>query len=135
MKAKRVFETVLYAKDLEAAERFYRRVVGLEVQSRFQAGIAFRCDNGVVLVFDPDQTRTTERGVPKTGTNGPGHIAFGVQESELDAWRLHLIASNVQIEMEVDWEEGGRSIYVRDPAGNSVEFAPPTLWGGGWDFS
>ena len=37
--------------------------------------------------------------------------------------------------MEVPWPEGGRSIYFRDPAGNSLELAPPTLWGGGWDFS
>ena len=25
-------------------------------------------------------------------------------------------------------------ILVRDPAGNSVELAPPTIWGGGWRF-
>lgn len=61
MKAKRVFETVLYARDLDAAEEFYRNVVGLEVQSRFGVGMAFRCGNSVVLVFDPDQTRGSER--------------------------------------------------------------------------
>jgi hypothetical protein len=26
---------------------------------------------------------------------------------------------------EVDWDEGGRSIYFRDPAGNVVELASP----------
>jgi hypothetical protein len=36
----------------------------------------------------------------------------------------------VEIEREVDWDEGGTSLYVRDPAGNSVELAPPTIWGG-----
>ncbi|MGN6582964.1 MAG: glyoxalase/bleomycin resistance/extradiol dioxygenase family protein, partial [Rhizobiaceae bacterium] len=24
---------------------------------------------------------------------------------------------------------GGRSIYFRDPAGNSIEFAEPRIWG------
>jgi hypothetical protein len=36
----------------------------------------------------------------------------------------------VPIEREIEWDEGGTSIYVRDPAGNSVELAPPTIWGG-----
>ena len=44
-------------------------------------------------------------------------------------WRAHLAAHNVAIEMEVNWEQGGTSIYFRDPAGNSVELAPLTLWG------
>ena len=26
------------------------------------------------------------------------------------------------------WPNGARSIYVRDPAGNSLEFAEPALW-------
>ena len=134
MKVKRVFETVLYAKDLDAAERFYREVLGLDVQTRVQVGIAFRCEHGVVLIFNPDLTNTADRGVPKSGAEGPGHIAFGVEDDELGAWRSHLANCGVEIEMEVDWDEGGRSIYFRDPAGNSVELAPPTLWGGGWNF-
>jgi catechol 2,3-dioxygenase-like lactoylglutathione lyase family enzyme len=30
-----------------------------------------------------------------------------------------------------NWPAGGRSLYIRDPAGNLVELAPPTLWGFG----
>ena len=47
----------------------------------------------------------------------------------LDGWRAQLQAHGVAIEMEVNWEQGGTSIYFRDPAGNSIELAPPTLWG------
>jgi hypothetical protein len=38
------------------------------------------------------------------------------------------------IEKEFGWPRGGRSIYFRDPAGNSVELVTPGLWGspGGW---
>ncbi|TIR45476.1 MAG: glyoxalase/bleomycin resistance/extradiol dioxygenase family protein, partial [Mesorhizobium sp.] len=25
--------------------------------------------------------------------------------------------------------QGGRSIYIRDPSGNSIEFAEPRIWG------
>jgi len=37
--------------------------------------------------------------------------------------------NGVPIESEVRWPRGGRSLYVRDPAGNSVEIASPALWG------
>ena len=41
--ALRVFETVLYAPDLDAAERFYRDVVGLELIAHGEVLVAFRC--------------------------------------------------------------------------------------------
>ena len=38
------------------------------------------------------------------------------------------------IEKEVEWPKGGRSLYFRDPAGNSVELVTPGVWGlpSGW---
>ena len=45
------------------------------------------------------------------------------------AWRSHLETNGIEIESEVTWPRGGRSLYVRDPAGNSVELASPTIWG------
>jgi catechol 2,3-dioxygenase-like lactoylglutathione lyase family enzyme len=134
MKARSIFETVLYAKDLKAAEAFYRTVFGLEVLGRGAVAVVFQCGAGVLLVFDPEATRRPGRGVPSHGAEGQGHVAFAMPDEELDAWRAHLNANGVPIEMEVSWPEGGRSLYVRDPAGNSVELAPPTLWGGGWRF-
>jgi hypothetical protein len=29
----------------------------------------------------------------------------------------------------VRWPRGGRSLYVRDPGGNSIELASPRIWG------
>ena len=43
MQPSRVFETVLYAEDLAAAERFYRDAVGLEVIGRGDLSVVFRC--------------------------------------------------------------------------------------------
>jgi hypothetical protein len=34
----------------------------------------------------------------------------------------------VAIEQEVDWPRGGKSLYFRDPAGNSVELLTPGVW-------
>jgi catechol 2,3-dioxygenase-like lactoylglutathione lyase family enzyme len=53
-----------------------------------------------------------------------------VADADLGAWRDTLAAAGVAIEAEISWPQGGHhSLYVRDPAGNSVELASPTLWG------
>ena len=130
MKVVRLVEAALYASDLRAAERFYNRILGLEIISTMEGrGISFRCGEMVLLVFDPARTRIPDAGVPAHGAIGEGHIAFAAHESELDSWRQHLRAHGVLIEDEVEWTDGSRSLYFRDPAGNVVELAPPTLWG------
>jgi catechol 2,3-dioxygenase-like lactoylglutathione lyase family enzyme len=134
MQPTRIFETVLYAEDLAVAERFYRDAVGLEVIGRGDLAVVFRCGGGVLLIFDPRKSGAPGRDVPSHGTSGAGHIAFGAKPEDLDAWRQQLRKAGVSIEREVDWDEGGRSIYFRDPAGNVVELAPPTLWSSGWEF-
>lgn len=134
MKAERIFETVLYADDLESIEQFYAGVLGLEVLNRSETVVAFRCENSVLLIFDPEQSAAPGRDVPSHGSLGPGHIAFAARDEVLDDWRIRLADEGVDIEMEVEWGSGGISLYFRDPAGNSVELAPPSLWGGGWKF-
>lgn len=129
MKVTRVFETSLYVDDLQVGEAFYRDVLGLEVVSRSERLISFRCGDGVLLLFDPEVTKSSSSDVPSHGALGPGHIAFALQRGDLQRWREHLAKKGVAIETEVDWPDGGRSIYFRDPAGNSVELAPGTLWG------
>jgi catechol 2,3-dioxygenase-like lactoylglutathione lyase family enzyme len=128
----RIFESVLYAEDLPAAEQFYRDVLGLEVFSSTELMVTFRCAGGMLLIFDPRQSSPPGREVPSHGRHGPGHLAFAATDAEREAWKQRLLAAGVAIEAEVDWEQGGRSLYFRDPAGNSLEFAPLTLWGGGW---
>lgn len=127
-KAMKIYESVLYAGDLREAEKFYSEALGLEVARRSDLLLTFRCGESVLLVFDPEKSAQSDRSVPSHGAKGPGHIAFAVEMADLDAWRARLAAAGVEIEQEVEWESGGCSIYVRDPAGNSVELAPPTLW-------
>jgi catechol 2,3-dioxygenase-like lactoylglutathione lyase family enzyme len=132
-RVREVLETCVYADDLAAAERFYVDVLGLEVLSRVERRhVFFRLGRGVFLVFDADATsvaNTHGTPVPTHGARGPGHVAFAVPDAELDAWREHLHRAGVPVEAEVAWPRGGRSLYVRDPAGNSVELAAPSIWG------
>lgn len=130
MQAQRIFETCLCTDNLAAARDFYTRVLGLAIVSDFSdRGIAFRCGPGVVLLFDRSQSQSAHGGIPGHGTTGAGHVAFAVEGKDLPAWREHFRKCGVAIESEHDWETGGRSIYFRDPAGNVLELAPPTLWG------
>ena len=128
----RVFETILYADDLPAAVAFYRDVLRLEVISQIDLLAALRCAGGVLLIFDPKLSSPAGRDIPSHGTSGAGHLAFAATDAEREEWKQRLIAAGVPIEAEIDWKQGGRSLYFRDPAGNSIEFAPLTLWGGGW---
>ena len=88
----------------------------------------------MVLVFNPEHTssvRTMVAGAPLPlhGTGGAGHMAFAVCEADIPAWRSHLLGRGVEIESEVRWPQGGTSLYVRDPAGNSIELVSPSIWG------
>ncbi len=130
----RVFETVLYADDLAAMERFYGETLGLELISRSELLISFRCEGSALLIFNRAQSSEPDRDVPSHGTTGAAHVAFALRPENFEMWMARLEQAGVAIEKVVPWEQGGRSIYFRDPAGNSVELAPPTLWSGGWTF-
>lgn len=133
MKPAAILESVLYAADLDAAEAFYSGVLGLEKIAR--AGdrhVFFRCGGQVLLVFNPAETvkppATAALPVPPHGATGAGHLCFAASAEEIDRWRSRLTAAGIAIEADFEWPGGGRSIYFRDPAGNSLEFAEPRIW-------
>ena len=134
MKPDRIFETVLYAEDLNAAKKFYSDVLGLSIYRESEYFLVYRLESSVLLIFDPKLSAEDGRPVPSHGAVGEGHIAFGASHDQTEAWRQHFLNKGIPIDEVVKWSEGGKSVYVRDPAGNSIEFAPSTLWGGNWDF-
>ncbi len=93
----------------------------------------FRCGAQVLLVFRAEATRVPPRSdarlpVPAHGTTGPGHFCMSAAENTFDSWRKHLELHGIEIEADFIWPQGGRSIYFRDPAGNSIEIADPAIW-------
>lgn len=126
-----VLEAALYVDDLDAAEGFYAGTLGLERILRVDGRhVFFRAGETIVLCFIAEATRQPPAPnalpVPPHGAEGAGHLCFA--STELDALRDHLTARGIAIESDFHWPHGPRSIYVRDPAGNSVEFAHPALW-------
>lgn len=131
----RVLETCLYAQDLDAAARFYGEVLGLEmIQSVPDRHRFFRAGGGMLFVFNPLTTPIPPGPdapfqVPPHGAHGPGHVCFSAEGPGIEGWAARLAEHDVEIESRVDWPNGAVSIYCRDPAGNSVEFAEPKIWG------
>jgi non-canonical purine NTP pyrophosphatase (RdgB/HAM1 family) len=128
-----MLETVVYAEDLDAANAFYNGILELPVvTSEPGRHVFFRCGNGMLLVFNPQATAVPPGKdplpVPPHGAHGAGHACFRAGASEIAMWRERLTVAGVAIESEFEWPRGGRSIYVRDPAGNSIEFAEPRIW-------
>ena len=124
-----VYETVLYAPDPPAAAAFYRAALGLElIEDPDELSAAFRLsDGGVLLIFNPQKSSLPGRPVPSHGAAGPGHVAFALEAGTYENALAVLRDAGVEIEREVDWERG-RSIYFRDPAGNSVELVDGDIW-------
>jgi catechol 2,3-dioxygenase-like lactoylglutathione lyase family enzyme len=125
-----VYETVLYAADVAATARFYSEVLGLRALGEpDELSVAFRLDDGgMLLLFDPGRASAPGRPVPSHGATGSGHVAFAIEPNSLDALAVDLRRRGIAIEREIAWDEGGRSLYVRDPAGNSVELVDGEAW-------
>ncbi len=123
-------EAAVYVDDVDAAEDWYKDVLGLET--------AFRGDHYCfldaapdgparqhVILFDPAATADQDA-PPAHGTDAPTHLALDVPQVDLDAWRDRLDAHDVRVEHERTYGSGDRSLYVRDPAGNSIELYAQT---------
>ncbi|RVC78679.1 MAG: glyoxalase/bleomycin resistance/extradiol dioxygenase family protein [Mesorhizobium sp.] len=130
-----ILESALYVTDLHAAEQFYADVLGLDLIAKVEGRhVFFRCGTGVLLLFNAEATKIppapdARLKVPPHGTVGEGHLCFAASAEEIAGWRQHLAAKDVAIESDFEWPQGGRSIYFRDPSGNSIEFAEPRIWG------
>jgi catechol 2,3-dioxygenase-like lactoylglutathione lyase family enzyme len=130
-----ILESALYVKDLDAAETFYAEVLGLDrIAKVCGRHVFFRCGAGVLLLFNAEATRQAPPAgarlpVPPHGAEGEGHLCFASTAAEIENWQAHLKEHGVGIEADFEWPGGGRSIYFRDPSGNSLEFAEPRIWG------
>ena len=130
-----ILESALYVTDLDASDTFYADVMGLErIVKVAGRHVFFRCGKGVLLLFNAEATclppsADAKLPVPPHGTVGEGHLCFSASAEEIEAWKGRLADRNVAIEADFQWPQGGRSIYFRDPSGNSLEIAESRIWG------
>jgi catechol 2,3-dioxygenase-like lactoylglutathione lyase family enzyme len=124
-----VLETVLYyAPDQQDdMERFYEDVLGLESLGLGRWSLAFRLGPGVVLLFDRERSAAQDE-PPPHGASGSIHTAFLAAAGEYDDWKERLADRGVTLIDEIAWDDGVRSCYFNDPAGNLLEIAARDLW-------
>ena len=128
-----LLEAALYAEDLAAAAAFYGPLLGLtEIAQVPGRHVFYRCGPTILLVFRASATAIPSTDpalpVPTHGASGRGHVCFAADSAAIDRIRDRLARAGIAIEADFRWPNGARSLYVRDPAGNSVEFAEPHLW-------
>jgi catechol 2,3-dioxygenase-like lactoylglutathione lyase family enzyme len=125
-------ELVLIVRDVPAAARFYREVVGLEPETEtndawawFWAGepgahqrIALHRGS---LLFEEHSPH------PPESRWGHVHFAFEVPRERLDAAVAHMRDHGVEVygPAHFDWMAGATAYYFYDPDGNLVEFWSP----------
>ncbi len=128
-----ILEAAIYVDDLDAAESFYESVLGFSKIVRVgDRHIFFRFRNTVLLIFNARETSKPSNNpnlpVPPHGMSGHGHVCFSATASDLDQW-IEVFANHaIEVEADFAWPNGCRSIYIRDPSGNSLEFAERGLW-------
>ena len=128
----RVLETALYVDDLMRAKEFYSRHLDLSQLFCDERMCAYAIGESVLLLFVRGEgaiaARTPGGTIPPHDGHGPLHVAFAIDENDLEAWERRLNYEGIELESRVDWPRGGKSIYFRDPDGHLLELATPGLW-------
>lgn len=113
----RLQHVALNVGELQACERFYREILGLEV--------IWRLNEDSVYLTNGSDNLALHR-APQSRPPGPqslGHIGFALEdESAVDAWHDYLSARGVAIVAPPrTHRDGTRSLYCKDPDGNTVQ--------------
>jgi catechol 2,3-dioxygenase-like lactoylglutathione lyase family enzyme len=128
-----ILETCVYVEDVGTSRAFYQRLFGFKAMTDDDRIAALDVALGQVLIlFKRGGTRepvATAGGViPPHDGSGEQHLAFAIGDGDYEAWKEHLHANQVDVESEVTWPRGGRSLYFRDRDGLLIELATPGLW-------
>ena len=126
-KADGILESSLYVSDVSRSVRFYQETFGFAVISEFgERGCAMQAGpRQVLLLFKKGASRTFSS--PHDG-GGELHLAFAIAATELAPWESWLQERGIAIEEKRTWEEGGHSLYFRDPDRHLLELVTPGTW-------
>ena len=121
-----ISETALYVEDMKRSVEFYQQIFGFPTLLVSERLTALRVAPGQVLLIMQrrlsSEVSVMPFGViPPSDAAGTQHVAFGVQPDDLGEWREKFLHRGVEIESELEWPEGGESLYVRDPDDHSIE--------------
>lgn len=112
-----LWHAALKVRDLEAALRFYRDLVGMRVEWHPDPDNVYLTSGRDNLALHRDATADARQGTLD-------HLGFALPtRDDVDAWAAWFQAHEWPIERPPrTHRDGARSFYLRDPAGNLVQF-------------
>ena len=128
-----MLEFGLYVQDVSRAADFYHQLFGFPVLVSQERIAALDVEGlQVLLLFrhgaSSEPMTVSGRLLPPHDGEGTSHLAFAIQESDVHPWEQWLHEQDVEVESEIEWERGGRSLYFRDPDGHLLELVTPGVW-------
>jgi len=129
-----MLEFGLYVQDVSRASAFYHNLFGFPVLLSKERIAALDVEGPQGLLLFKQGASSEPMTVPGGGLlpphdgQGTSHVAFAIQESDLEPWERWLQEHDVEVESKVGWERGGRSLYFRDPDGHLLELVTPGVW-------
>lgn len=113
----KLFRVILPVSSIEAAARFYERVLDLPGQRVSPGRHYFDCGGTILACFDPRAD-----GDPWDATPNPDHMYFAVNDLESTFARCRAAECRRLDEKIVKQPWGERSFYAVDPFGNKICF-------------
>jgi len=109
----------LYAKNLEACERFYTHLLGMQLVWKPDPDNIYLSSGADNLALH----RAEENFSPSEQHQHLAHLGFFLKEkTDVDAWHDYLAAEGIVISAAPkDHRDGTRSFYCVDPDGNIVQ--------------
>ncbi len=129
-----MLEFGLYVQDVSRASAFYQRLFGFPPLVSTERIAALDVEGQQVLLLFKHGASSEPMTVPGGGllpphdSEGTSHVAFAIQESDVERWERWLQEQDVEVESKVQWERGGWSLYFRDPDGHLLELVTPGVW-------
>ena len=123
-------EVSICVKDLDAMQKFYEEVVGLEVIRRDESFVFFKIAEGYgghtqnLALFEASNTmflnnKTVELNSQETTLH---HIALNILLEDFESEKMRLEGLGLKVDATVHEWLHVRSLYFPDPEGNSLEF-------------
>jgi catechol-2,3-dioxygenase len=131
-----IVETILYTSDAAQLAQWYIEIFAITPFLSTPTVVGFSLPNNTILLLFSRSSTTADKvfpsgTIPKHGCEtGLGqHIAFACKDrEELGEWEKWFEEKGVEVLGKMEWEKGGRSVYVRDWEGHVIEVMTRGVW-------
>jgi len=123
-------EVSIRVRDLDAMQKFYEEVVGLEVLRRDESFVFFKVAEGYgghtenLALFEASNTMFLDDKAGELNSQGTTlhHIALNIALEDFESEKMRLEGLGLKVNVTIHEWLHVRSLYFPDPEGNLLEF-------------